>query len=664
MSQTSNSPWPQPPYDAMGTAPDDDFSNLFDLGDIQLDFPSFDAPGPQQDQQDRQQDVDAAMDTSGDMNPGEVAAQGQPWEHDHMSQQSFATGESTQYGSTEALMGMGIQEPYQHQHQHQPAQQLMQDHEYHHRSFVPPTPDSIEMHGGVAHYRRMDPQQDASIDRYQQMKDDLIAFTPLVSPAVTPLDTQFQLPEFTVPGAYFSPLTSPALEAQNHSAQTTMYSVASSYESSMNSSPVERNSNQAVGQNLQAITARKQPKRRSSASTRIRQSPIVKPLRRKGVALSKQSPMINAEVQKTYSSGSGSISPEPLSEALMAPPPAPRHIHLAQSNGTGLNGPKSAPLPAMDKSDSLCPATPSSLMRLQKQSNSNVPELHLSAPMVARSIPEEGTSGQPMNDICLPEAAISSKSSSGRPEQDDQTTPTVSARNTPRLGPSSASISNSAYSSPQLSAISSPNGSISTGKHTDLKRPGRGGKRNSVSSVQVSPALRPKISPSIKPLLPEGAVSAESSAALLAKKSNYQNLLDGTHVPGVSYPPNLSTNLTSKRTSHKIAEQGRRNRINNALQEIASLLPTSPSAKDSPGGGCAAGSEKGAGAPAGPGPTEAQLNNSKAATVEMAIEYIKQLQMELKETKGKLEKAERDKSTTQAGSATGHESQKPDLGSP
>jgi hypothetical protein len=84
-----------------------------------------------------------------------------------------------------------------------------------------------------------------------------------------------------------------------------------------------------------------------------------------------------------------------------------------------------------------------------------------------------------------------------------------------------------------------------------------------------SPALLPRISPSIKPLLPGGKGAEDTASLLLASKSNYQNILEGTHLPGVSYPTELSTNLTSKRTSHKIAEQGRRNRINSALQEIA-----------------------------------------------------------------------------------------------
>lgn len=117
----------------------------------------------------------------------------------------------------------------------------------------------------------------------------------------------------------------------------------------------------------------------------------------------------------------------------------------------------------------------------------------------------------------------------------------------------------------------------------------------------------------------------------LTQRSNYQNLIEGTHVPGVSYPSELSTNLTSKRTSHKIAEQGRRNRINIALQEMLSLLPPkngspqtlnmkSPAADDE--------DEDEDGGSGGKGKMGKQGGNSKAATVESAIEYIRSLQTE------------------------------------
>lgn len=147
-------------------------------------------------------------------------------------------------------------------------------------------------------------------------------------------------------------------------------------------------------------------------------------------------------------------------------------------------------------------------------------------------------------------------------------------------------------------------------------------------------------------------VSAETSALLLASKSNYQNILEGTHLPGVSYPDALSTNLTLKRTSHKIAEQGRRNRINLALQEIASLLPpTSPTANGTTSNGSK--SPGGEGGKEGTGKekpvqqtaaqqTAAQQSNSKASTVEMAIDYIKDLKEEVADLRLKMARMEKE----------------------
>lgn len=138
-------------------------------------------------------------------------------------------------------------------------------------------------------------------------------------------------------------------------------------------------------------------------------------------------------------------------------------------------------------------------------------------------------------------------------------------------------------------------------------------------------------------------ISPDASALYLASKSNYQNILEGTHLPGVSYPETLAENLTSKRTSHKIAEQGRRNRINLALKEIEALLPASilglngkkDRASSHENEENDTKTEESASASA-----QAQ-GTSKASTVEMAIVYIRNLQSELAETKDKLEAAER-----------------------
>lgn len=121
-------------------------------------------------------------------------------------------------------------------------------------------------------------------------------------------------------------------------------------------------------------------------------------------------------------------------------------------------------------------------------------------------------------------------------------------------------------------------------------------------------------------------------ALYLASKSNYQHILDGTLPSGVSYPEALAENLSSKRTNHKLAEQGRRNRINSALKEIEALIPSdfvqARQAKEAALTGVkAADKEK-----------EKASNQaiSKASAVEMAIDYIKALKKSLDDTTEKL----------------------------
>jgi uncharacterized protein (DUF3084 family) len=108
-------------------------------------------------------------------------------------------------------------------------------------------------------------------------------------------------------------------------------------------------------------------------------------------------------------------------------------------------------------------------------------------------------------------------------------------------------------------------------------------------------------------------------------KSNYQNILEGNTVPGVSYPTELSTNLTSKRTSHKIAEQGRRNRINSALQVMASLLPDHQQVDEDDD------------ADKKDSKSQGGLPNSKASVVENAIVHMKNLQKENGDLKQQLD---------------------------
>lgn len=152
---------------------------------------------------------------------------------------------------------------------------------------------------------------------------------------------------------------------------------------------------------------------------------------------------------------------------------------------------------------------------------------------------------------------------------------------------------------------------------------------------KVKPKVKPKVQPSVKPVVPSDrkgkslsfhdkqtsphhpiGVEDATNTLLLASKSNYENILDGTIVPGGLYPASFSTALASKRTSHKTAEQERRERLNKALGHLQAILPSSLDevieieTSDS----CAA-----------------QASNCKAGRIEIAVKCIRRLQRQVSE---------------------------------
>ncbi|KIW20172.1 hypothetical protein PV08_00747 [Exophiala spinifera] len=493
-------------------------------------------------------------------------------------------------------------------------QQMQMPQQFH----VPPTPVSAEMQA-AKYAHEMGNNGQILFDHRQ------VSFTPLVSPAQTPLDGTFVLNDFGLGDEFFSPLTSPAIEAQGVYSGTT-------------TSPVDPNGEQGAPAPPTAAGA-KRPRRKAAAVTRtprsVKQSPSLKPHARSrqpslsNLSLDKSATLLphGAQPSNLYPSAPNSaviqpsddsVSPESLSEAVMRPPPVPQH-------------PRS-PRPQVSSQGSNNPVTPATLMRMPSKQPVSAKQLeqHVSvAPM-----------DEPMEDIMLPDAAASG-AQQPIPDNGDVTRNGDDSENTPTLS----------AKTPKWSASSTPRSALTRSGSTDtFAKPGkvesRGGrsskKRQSTTSATISPALRPKISPSISPLVPATGpgmahLSAETSALYLASKSNYQNILEGTHLPGVSYPDTLAENLTSKRTSHKIAEQGRRNRINLALKEIEALLPPSILASQSK-------KDKAGSQDSGEGDSKTSSANqgtSKASTVEMAIVYIKSLQSELKATQDKLAAAEK-----------------------
>ncbi|KAK9766772.1 hypothetical protein K7432_003910 [Basidiobolus ranarum] len=93
-----------------------------------------------------------------------------------------------------------------------------------------------------------------------------------------------------------------------------------------------------------------------------------------------------------------------------------------------------------------------------------------------------------------------------------------------------------------------------------------------LSSTFKSPSLKPMISPNLKPLLPGGGTN--DVAMKLATKSNYQNILEGnTTSLGLKYNTDIHSGIELRRTSHKAAEQKRRDSLKQCFENLRSVIP-------------------------------------------------------------------------------------------
>ncbi|KAL9078555.1 MAG: hypothetical protein Q9157_002513 [Trypethelium eluteriae] len=665
MNNTSDLSWPQSEqqFEPMIPTGDEELSNLLNL-DLDINFPTFESnvESSQNHVQSaegahnahtQQQQFQANRAATENVYRQEQLAHMQDTHSrlaNGMRHQQHMHGMAELPPTSNGFAPMNIQASYSHQqqpHPHQfhegqglPFQQHQQTLPHHH--FVPPTPNSMELQGDREKYlARVDPN--ALDHRYQLRHNDPRTVT--------------SNPRHTASPATTSPVD-PDVDMQDES----------------------------IGEPAKKLRKKvSNPGPRSVANAaRARQSPISKGQRKRGAIsgsnATKDVSCMLSDSQRTKvisnrpssaagltpgptqdSSEADSVSPEPLTEFAMRPPPKPN----SKTQSPAILPQSQTGAPSLSDGSLGSPATPASLMRIQQQQQVDTTGGALLPTSSATGGVQPAQQSQPsLEDFALPEAAsntrplLHSLNTLALPAE-DQATPRVSAREVQGSGnvtvstPTAVTSGISAKPSPRSSAIRSPTappGSSGSGSKIDSKGGRSNKKRNSTGSALVSPALRPKISPSIKPLLPEGVnVTDEHHALLLASKSNYQNLIDGTRLPGVNYPQELSTNLTSKRTSHKIAEQGRRNRINTALQEMQSLLPSpqiapkdgSSSAKDdskSPVDGGADSGSAGGGKASGSSAAQATAqSNSKAATVESAIEYIKQLKREAEQRDQEIE---------------------------
>lgn len=332
---------------------------------------------------------------------------------------------------------------------------------------------------------------------------------------MTPLESQFRLPEYTIPGEYFTPLTSPALEAQNHSSNNYPFQTTQPHQTAgYVTSPLDPNGlTMTSAPPSPAVFKKQRQGRRPSTATRAagraaKASPSIQAKNWK--KQSKNSHLMpeefvnnnNANVHEQgsnryvnnglsslrYSSNESSqdsVSPEPISEPLMPPPALPHK--------------SPAILPQVSDSSSGAPATPATLMRItNRPQHSQDPSGQFSG---QASLVTSESQDEPMEDMVLPEAAADIRP---RPSRINTAIVTKepsnngSASNTPLMGPLSRQPSGSLTPGPHSATMPSPSGPVP--KKSDSKS-STARKRQSISSSHASPALRPRISPSIQPLV-------------------------------------------------------------------------------------------------------------------------------------------------------------------
>lgn len=162
----------------------DDFQQFLDMGinglgdGLQFDFQDFNQHGAQI----MIPTVSDAMDTA--MENGNQGLGQDTTMQEHMPAMTIASNHPSVHGPTliqphatnERLSELDAQIQYlQHQRHEQQQRQLQEQQRnyYAHSRMIPPTPNSVEMHGGGAHYyAHTDPQQQAMYARYQmQVKE-------------------------------------------------------------------------------------------------------------------------------------------------------------------------------------------------------------------------------------------------------------------------------------------------------------------------------------------------------------------------------------------------------------------------------------------------------------------------------------------------------------
>lgn len=165
MNQISTTTW-----SPMTSGPEEEFANFLEFGDLQLTFPPFE--DTVQDGRELEQDSGDAVDTRMGNEAGGLGLEdGQmQQEMDQHSSMRFMDGF---HGSAESFHEMNMPTGlFNHQH---PLQQLHGP-QYRGQNIIPPTPNSIEMHGDPTRYYRPsgEPQSHVTYERFGRNQNDQV----------------------------------------------------------------------------------------------------------------------------------------------------------------------------------------------------------------------------------------------------------------------------------------------------------------------------------------------------------------------------------------------------------------------------------------------------------------------------------------------------------
>ncbi|QRW18919.1 helix loop helix DNA-binding domain protein [Rhizoctonia solani] len=365
----------------------------------------------------------------------------------------------------------------------------------------------------------------------------------LLSPAMTPLNgcgihpSPFPQTHHGTPTDFLSPLTSPAIQPSPNPrlsfAQGTASAIPSPAQKSFPPLPSPSfgpsRSKRSATSDVEAVRKRASPLVKptppSKAATSAKRTPRTRP-RGDSVIQPRASPLPSPHPSGTIEPvgdlPNSTPSPVDLSATFSMPPPA---VPIARSSpgqevDTIMEQPESAdatPAASTNGSPSLAPVTPASLMNLGHNATQPTGLRH------GPDGPQLGTSDLPS------ETASASRDATTSSKKDK----TKEANHVFKV----------------------PKGKVAIPK--------------AGTSVRQSPAILPMISPAIK-----SGLTAEAIAHL-STKSNYQNTLEGRAVALGINPSssNSSYGPDGRKTSHKAAEQKRRDSLKAGFDDLRLLLP-------------------------------------------------------------------------------------------